>query len=314
MSPRILIFDEHGTNYAERIRAAFPDVPVDVSRTPDELPSDLSGIDVLIAFGIAVDDAMVARMSGLKWIQSLATGVDHFLRLPALHADILLTSTRGIHGPQMREMVVFQMLALGHDISRLAANNAAHKWRRYPRSLLANKTAVVVGLGVSGIAIGQLLNAFQMRVIGVTHTLRDIKGFDSFIPASDLAKAAAQADYLINVLPGNPEYDGLYNREIFDAMKPGACFINVGRGQSVDDDALIEALRSGAIAGAAVDVFSDAPLQPDHPYWDAPNLLITPHVAGYCDEYEGQASEIILDNLRHFKSGETGKMRNVVPH
>jgi D-2-hydroxyacid dehydrogenase (NADP+) len=170
----------------------------------------------------------------------------------------------------------------------------------------------VVGIGVSGIAIGEVLSAFGMHVVGVTRTVRQIDGFNWIMPTDRLIEAAAKADYLINVLPGSSENVRLFTRDIFAAMKPTARFVNIGRGETVDQDALIEALREKRIAGAALDVFSTRPLPPDSPLWDMPNVVITPHIGGYVAEYEDYVMPIVIENMRHFLAGRRGEMRNIV--
>jgi phosphoglycerate dehydrogenase-like enzyme len=280
-----------------------------------DIAVDPPRVDVLFAFGIAIDDGLIARAANLKWIASLATGVDHFLRCPSLRRETILTSARGIHGPAMRETVATLMLALSRDVGRLVTNKRAHRWERGERwPLLAGKTAVVVGIGVSGIAIGELLKAFGMRVIGVTRTPRPIAGFDAMMPTAQLARAAAEADYLINVLPGSEENRGIFSRAVLTAMRPDAFFINVGRGETVDEAALIESLRSRRIAGAGLDVFQNAPLRPDSPFWDLPNVVISPQIGGYFVGYEDQVIPLLMENMRLFLAGRVGEMQNVVAH
>jgi D-2-hydroxyacid dehydrogenase (NADP+) len=270
---------------------------------------------VLVAFGIAIDDTLIARATKLKWIASLATGVDHFLRCPSLKRDTILTSGRGIHGPAMRETVASLMLALSRDTPRLVRNKADHRWDRGARwPLLAGKTAVVVGIGVSGIAIGQLLKAFSMKVVGVSRTPRPIDGFDAMMPTERLAQAAAEADYLINVLPASDDNREIFSRAVFAGMKPSAFFINVGRGETVDEAALIDSLRSKRIAGAGLDVFQKSPLAPDSPFWDLPNVVVSPQIGGYFDGYEAHVMPLLVENMRLFLAGRYAEMQNVVAH
>src|SRR6202007_3404187 len=149
-----------------------------------------------------IKDQLIADAKNLKWIASLATGVDHFVRCPYLRRETILTSARGIHGPSMRETAAWLMLAVSRDAARLVHAKDAHRWERGERwPLLAGKTAVVVGVGVSGSGIGELLKAFGMRVIGVSRTPRAIAGFDAMRPTDQLVQAAAEADYLIKGLP-----------------------------------------------------------------------------------------------------------------
>jgi D-2-hydroxyacid dehydrogenase (NADP+) len=312
MSITALIVDLHADIYAENLRREFPDLRVHAAKHMAELPADLSDVDVLIAFGIAVDDDVLRRLANLKWIQSLATGVDHFLRFPHLGPAVLITSGRGIHGPMMREMAVFLMLCLSHNVVRQVEDQKSHVWERRLWTLLYEKTAVVVGIGVSGMAIGELLHGFGMNVIGVTRTPREIAGFCSVMHTDRLIEAAGAADYLINVLPASPDNKKLFTQAVFAAMKPTAFFLNIGRGETIDEGALIEALRARRIAGAALDVFTTRPLPPQNPLWDMPNVVITPHVGGYVAEYEDFVMPIVIDNMRHFLAGRVSEMRNIV--
>jgi len=311
----ILVLEKFADVYERELAPRFPDLTIHKAATMADIAADLATIDVLFAFGIAIDDGLVAQMTNLKWIASLATGVDHFLRCPSLRQDTIVTSARGIHGPAMRETAATLMLALSRDVGRLVNNKAAHRWERGERwPLLAGKTAVVVGIGVSGIAIGELLKAFGMRVVGVTRTPRAVAGFDAMVPTAELARAAAEADYLINVLPGSDDNLGIFSRAVFAAMKPGGCFINVGRGETVDEAALIGGLRSKRIAGAGLDVFQNSPLRPDSPFWDLPNVVVSPQVGGFFDGYEDHVMQLLLENMRRFLTGRVGEMENVVRH
>jgi phosphoglycerate dehydrogenase-like enzyme len=309
----VLVLDRDAEFYCEKLRREFPQLTAVPALNLAALPSNLADIDALIAFGVSINDEMIGRMRGLQWIQSLATGVDHFLRCPSLGRDVLITSGRGIHGPAMRETVAYLMLAVSRDAVRQVKEKVAHRWERRPWSLLSGQTAVVVGVGVAGIAIAELLKAFGMRVVGVTRTPRAIPAFDAMAPTGRLPEIAREADFLINVLPGSEENRALFNRDVFNAMKPTAYFINVGRGETVDEPALIAALREGRIAGAGLDVFTAlAPLPADNPLWDMPNVYITPHVGGFFYGYAEMVLPIVLENVGNFLAGRVSEMRNVV--
>jgi D-2-hydroxyacid dehydrogenase (NADP+) len=314
MSAKILILDAHAEIYRDRLKAEFPALRFVLAHGLSALPVDLSDIDVLISFGIELKDDFYKRANGLKWMQCLATGVDHVVRCPSLKPATLLTSGRGVHGAPMRETVVYLMLNASRDVATLVGEQKAHVWNRRFYGLLVGKTAVVVGIGVVGIAVGQLLKAFGMHVVGVTRTARTIEGFDEMVGTECLTEAARRADFLINVLPSNVDNDLLFNRAVFGAMKPSAYYISVGRGQTVDEAALIEALRERRIAGAGLDVFQTEPLPADSPFWDLPNVFITPHLGGYTIEYEDLIMPLIVDNMRAFLAGRPGEMRNIVKH
>jgi phosphoglycerate dehydrogenase-like enzyme len=311
---KVLILDGHAEIYRDRFKAEFPALSCVLAHGVADLPKDIADIDVLISFAIELKDDFYRRATGLKWVQCLATGVDHVLRCPSLRPETLLTSGRGVHGAPMRETVLYLMLNVSRDVAGLVAEQKAHVWNRRFYHLLLGKTAVIVGIGVVGSAIGELLKAFGMHVIGVTRTPRGVEGFDAMLPTDRLPEAAGRADFLINVLPSNADNDLLFDRSVFAAMKPTAYYISAGRGQTVDEAALIEALHGHWIAGAGLDVFHTEPLPADSPFWDLPNVFITPHLGGYTSEYEDLIMPLIVENMRAFTAGRHGEMRNVVKH
>ena len=312
MKTKILILDGHAEIYRDRLQVEFPQLQFALAHGLAELPEDLSGIDVLISFAIELKDEFYRRAAHLKWIQCLATGVDHVLRCPSLRPEVLLTSGRGIHGAPMRETVVYLMMGVSRGVATLVDDQKAHVWDRRFWGLFYGKTAVVAGVGVVGMAIGQLLKAFGMHVIGVTRTPRAVEGFDETMPTGRLHEAAGRADFLINVLPATADNALLFDRAVFAAMKPTAYYISAGRGQTVDEPALIAALRERRIAGAGLDVFQTEPLPADSPFWDLPNVFITPHLGGYTSEYEDLIMPLIVKNMRLFLAGRPSEMQNIV--
>jgi D-2-hydroxyacid dehydrogenase (NADP+) len=309
---KILIVDVHAETYRDALVAEFPRLQFALFHGAAEVTGDLSDIDAMIMFGIELRDHMLTGAPRLQWIQSLATGVDHFLRSPALKPDVLITSGRGIHGPPMREQVVYMMMAVSRDAARQVADHQHRIWKRRLWSTLHGKTAAIVGTGVVGAAIGELLQAFGMHVIGVSRTPRAERGFGEIMPMERLHDAAKRADYLINVLPAAPYNHNLFDAAVFAAMKPSAYYISAGRGQTVEEAALIAALRERRIAGAALDVFQTEPLPPDSPFWNLPNVFVTPHVGGYIVEYEEFIMPLIIDNMRLFLAGRQSEMKNTV--
>jgi D-2-hydroxyacid dehydrogenase (NADP+) len=313
MTTKVLIVDVHAEMYRDRLAAEFPKLQFALFHKAAEVTGDLSDIGVMIMFGIEIQDEMLSGAPKLKWIQSLATGVDHFLRCPSLKPDVLITSGRGIHGPPMREQVVYLMMAASRDAKRQVEDHQHHIWQRRLWSTLHGKTAVVVGTGIVGAAIGELLKALGMRTIGVTRTPRKVTGFDEVMPSDRLPEAAAKGDFLVNVLPASADNIGLFDAKVFGAMKPSAFYISAGRGQTVDEDALVSALRERRIAGAGFDVFQAEPLPPESPFWQLPNVFITPHVGGYVVEYEDFVMPLVIDNMRLFLANRQTDMQNIVP-
>ncbi len=309
---KVLIVDVHAEMYRDALREKFPALQFQLFHNKSEVTGDLSDIDVMMMFGIEAQDFMLAGAPRLQWIQSLATGVDHFLRCPSLKPNVLITSGRGIHGPPMREQVAYMMMAVSRDAVRAVDDQKAHFWERRLWSTLHGKTAAIAGTGVVGSAIGELLKALGMHVIGVTRTPRQEAGFDEMIATDRLLDAVRRADYLINMLPASDDNIALLDAKIFGAMKPTAYYISAGRGQTVDEAALLAVLRERRIAGAALEVFQTEPLPADSPFWDLPNVFITPHIGGYVNEYEDFIMPLIVDNMRLFLAGRPGEMRNIV--
>jgi phosphoglycerate dehydrogenase-like enzyme len=312
MTAKVLIVDVHAEMYCDRLAAEFPALQFALFHRAYEVTGALADVDIMIMFGIELRDHMLAGAPRLQWIQSLATGVDHFLRAPSLKPDVLITSGRGIHGAPMREQVVYMMMAVSRDATRQIEDHQHRIWARRLWSTLYGKTAAIVGTGIVGAAIGELLQAFGMHIIGVSRTPRREKGFDEMMPVERLLEAAAKADYLVNVMPAAPYNFNLFDAAVFAAMKPSAYYISAGRGQTVDEAALIDALRERRIAGAALDVFATEPLPPDSPFWTLPNAFVTPHVGGYIVEYEEFVMPLIIDNMRLFLAGRQSEMQNIV--
>jgi D-2-hydroxyacid dehydrogenase (NADP+) len=312
MLTKVLIVDVHAETYRDALRAEFPALQFILFRNAGAVTGDISDIDIMIMFGIEIRDFMLSGAPQLKWIQSLATGVDHFLRCPSLRPDVLITSGRGIHGPPMREQVIYMMMGVSRDVVRAVGDQKAHFWERRLWSTLHGKTAVIAGTGIVGSAIGEALKALGMHVIGVSRTPRQEAGFDEMIATDKLADAAARADYLINMLPASTDNLDIFDARIFAAMKPSAYYISAGRGQTVDEDALLAVLRERKIAGAALEVFKTEPLPKDSPFWDLPNVFILPHVGGYVVEYEEFVMPLVIENMRKFLAGRTSEMQNIV--
>jgi D-2-hydroxyacid dehydrogenase (NADP+) len=309
---KVLIVDVHAEMYRDALREKFPALQFTLFHRAAEVAHDLSDIDVMLMFGIEIRDFMLASAPRLQWIQSLATGVDHFLRCPSLKPEVLITSGRGIHGPPMREQVVYMMMAISRDAVRAVGDQKAHFWERRLWSTLHGKTAVIAGTGIVGTAIAELLQALGMHVIGISRTPRPAKGFDEMIATDRLTGAAARADYLINMLPASSDNLNIFDAKVFGAMKPTAYYISAGRGQTVDEAALLAILSERRIAGAALEVFQTEPLPPESPFWDLPNVFILPHIGGYVVEYEDFIMPLVVDNMRLFLAGRQSEMQNIV--
>ena len=281
-------------------------------RGVDELAPHLDRVDVIFAwnFDRPCLRNVIPRAPRLRWIQSISAGVED-LAFPELRAHgVVLTNAAGIYDPGLAESVLGFLLAFSARIledARLSAGD----WPTEKTTLVRGTTALIAGAGSIGTETGRLLRSVGLRVRGVARTARppdDV--FESIVGPDDLQAELAMADHVVNVLPITPATHKMFGAREFAAMKPTAVFVNIGRGATVDEPALIDALRDGVIAGAALDVFEEEPLPADNPLWRMPNVLVSPHRAGDHEGWEGDVVTLFVDNLRRFVAGEP--LRNVV--
>jgi phosphoglycerate dehydrogenase-like enzyme len=302
------------STFEARIRAEIPDVQLFATNDRAEAMRHLADAEALIAHHFQFDEDMLSRAPRLRWIQSLTTGTDAILKLNRLRDDVTVTSTRGMHGPQMSELVFLLMLALLRNFPKIQRNQAAAIWERWPQPLLWGKTVVIVGVGAIAEALATRCKAFGMDVYGVSTAARVPVGFDGVFQRAQLRHAASLADFLVLVVPHSPQTENLVDAAVLASMKATAYLVNVARGGVLDEDALLAALREKRLAGAGLDVFREQPLPPEHPLWHAERVIITPLIGGMSNIYLDQAYPIVRDNLRHFLAGRPESMSNIVPH
>jgi phosphoglycerate dehydrogenase-like enzyme len=316
--PRLLILltlppDVTG-QYRARLATLFPDLEIEVASLRDQAEPALAKADILLTFGQMMKNLKLDLESAknLKWVQALGTGLDGITDQPALQPGVTVTSLHGVHGAPVSEAAMAGMLALSRDIPRFARNQDTQTWGRWPAKLLHEKTVGILGIGVIAEALAPKCKAFGMKVIGITSAKRAVPGFDRVHGMDELHRVLPQLDYLVLLTPYSPATHHMIDAKVFAAMKPTSYLINVARGGVVDEDTMVEALREGRIAGAALDVFEHEPLPPGHPLWSMKNVIITTHQGGFCDVYVDLAMPIVEHNMRCFLAGDLGKLRNVV--
>jgi phosphoglycerate dehydrogenase-like enzyme len=300
--------------FAPKLRERFPTLTI--LTTPDlpEAVDRFAEAEVIVATGHGFNDERLGKAGKLKWIHAMTTGFDAIVGSRTLRPEVVLTTTRGIHGPQTSEMAFTFMLNLARDFPRMHDNQKRHVWKRWTLTRLYGKTVVVTGLGQIAEALAPRCKAFGMTVLGVTGTPRPVDGFDRMYRYAELEQATALADFLIVLTPYSPEADNLINARVLAAMKPGAFLINLARGGLCDEDALLDALRAKRIAGVGLDVFRTEPLPPESPFWDMDNVLITAHCSGSSDDNLALTWPIIETNMQCFLDGRCSEMINLVPH
>lgn len=250
----------------------------------------------------------------LEWLQLISAGADRYVKPGILPRGVLLTNATGAYGKSMSEYMICAVLNLLLDFPHYRDNQRQHVWQASGRARhILGTTALVVGLGNIGGEFAARYKALGGTVIGVRRTAGEKPDYlDELYTADRLDELLPRADVVTLSLPSTTETQHLFGKEKFALMKPSAVFVNVGRGTAVDTDALCEALNAGKLYGAALDVTDPEPLPADHPLWDAPNTIVTPHVSGGWDAVENfeRVFDIACDNLGRYLRG--GPLRNVV--
>jgi phosphoglycerate dehydrogenase-like enzyme len=245
------------------------------------------------------------KASTLRWIQTGSAGVDGLLFPELVASDVIVTNARGVFDDAIAEWALGMMLAFATGIVRSVRDSVEHRWdsdRRTER--LAGTRLVVVGPGPIGHAAARLARAAGMGVEAVGTRDRDDPILGRVHGPAAFHEALARADYVLNALPLAPGTRHRFDAGAFAAMKPSARFLNVGRGKTVDERALIEALDAGRLAGAGLDVFETEPLPPESPLWSMPNVVISPHICGDYEGWEAVVVDVFVDNLARYAAGE----------
>ncbi|MER7407669.1 D-2-hydroxyacid dehydrogenase [Streptomyces sp. NPDC000070] len=287
-----------------------------VYATEEELPYLLPGADALLAW-VTITPAIREAWpdnpeKAPRWVHASSAGVDSFL-FPALVEDpgVVLTNARGVYDQPTAEYVLGLILALAKDFPGTWEHQRRREWRPRPSDGITGRTVLVWGTGPIGRAIARLLSAAGMRVCGAGRKARtDDPDFGMVHGSTSLTPALSEADYVVLAAPLTKDTRGMVDASVLAAMKPGARLINVGRGGLVDEDALIDHLAAGRLAGAALDVFGQEPLPARSPLWDMPGVMISPHTAGETTSEREALVEVFLDNLTRHIEGRP--LRNVV--
>ena len=280
--------------------------PVTRREADDLLP------DADVVLGFAVRAANFARAHQLRWIHSTAASVTGVLFPELVASDVIVTNARGLHADAMAEHALAMMLAFARKLHHARDAQRAHEWTQETMwdqspgiGSLAGATLGLVGLGAIGGAIAARARALGMRVIAVRRRpAADASPAHEQWPVSRLRELLPRVDWLVLVAPLTPETAGLIGREELSLLRPGARLMNLGRGALVDEPALIEALATRKLAGAALDVFAEEPLPATSALWDMPEVILTPHTSGLAPRYWERAMEQFTANLRRYVAGE----------
>ncbi len=271
------------------------------------LGSALPGTEVLLLWDF-FSTALASefdRADALEWIHAASAGVDSLLFDDLVESDVIVTNARGIFDRPIAEFVLGFMLIHAKSTLQSLEDQRERRWNRRSSRDLAGTRAVIVGTGAIGREIARVLRALDVEVLGAgSHARGGDPDFGEVIASADLASHLSGVDWVIDIAPLTAATANLIDAEVFAAMEPHSCFINVGRGATVDTAALLAALEEKRIAGAALDVFDEEPLPADHPLWARDDVVITPHMSGDTEGWRDRLAAQFVDLFDRHLAGE----------
>jgi phosphoglycerate dehydrogenase-like enzyme len=289
--PKLLLLSQDPDSYLALLQAALPRLEIVTAPAAD--------CDLAFGDPSLLKDA-IPHLPSLMWLQSTWAGVEPLLN-PALPRNYILTNARGVFGPLMSEFIFGYLLLYERNILQHLESQKQNRWNNLLTGTLRGKTLGLMGVGSIGAHVAGTAKHFGMTVRGFTRASEDCADVDVYFHA-DLPAFADGLDYLVNILPNTRETRQLIDSSVLAALPAHALFLNVGRGSAVDESALTQALNTGRLRGAVLDVFQQEPLPPDHIFWRTPNLLITSHTAA--PSFPKDIAALFIDNYRLYIDGK----------
>jgi phosphoglycerate dehydrogenase-like enzyme len=295
IDPRIEVLD-----FGEAMRGPGPE-----PEKKAQILSSLLDIEVMVGTNRLPAEYFDAAPN-LRWFQAMNAGLERLDRAGILQRGFAVTNGSGLASAPIAEWCVAAMLALAKQFPTLIRNQERHAWERVRGgTVIEGKTCGIVGLGAIGRETAKRARALGMRVVACRRTVEGTDpDCDELLSYANLPALLSQSDFVVLCVPLTRETTHLIDASALRRMKPTASVLNIARGEVIDQDALIEALKDGTIASAALDVTTPEPLPPENPLWDLPNVIITPHSSGASDRRDGTAAALFMDNLRRYLSGE----------
>ena len=276
-------------------------------RPASPLPDDAGDMEAVLVWGVGSMFLREnwSRLQRLRWVHTATAGVERVLFPELIESDVVVTNSRFVFDQALAEYVIGMMLVLSKGFETTFAHQAEHRWQQRESDTLDGKVVVLVGVGPIARRAAQLAKAFGMAVRGIGRTARaGDPDFGDITSPEGMRSLFADADYVVMVLPNTPLTAGMVDAGALAALPRTARLVNVGRAATLDQDALVSALREGRLAGAALDVVTPEPLPAGDPLWDVPNLLISPHMSGDFHGSRRQLAELFERNLDHWLRGE----------
>ncbi|WP_433748265.1 D-2-hydroxyacid dehydrogenase [Falsibacillus pallidus] len=290
------------------------DLNLQILSSIDEENGLLSDAEVIVTYGEDLTEGHIKNAQNVKWIMVVSAGLEKMPLDAIAERGILLTNAKGIHKKPMTEFTIGLMLQYVKQLGAFRDQQREGIWQPdLKMGELSGKNLMIVGAGAIGSEIAKAANFFGMTVYGVNSTGKQMKEYKVMYTMESFKDVLPDMDFIINILPSTDKTKYLYQKEHFTAMKESAVFINIGRGDAVSEEVLIEALEEEQIAHAFVDVFEIEPLPEDHPFWKMKNLTLTPHVSSHSDDYLPRAFEIFKHNLHTYINNKNNFMNVVDP-
>ncbi len=283
------------------LKAAFPGREIVCLDNEQEFAAAIEDIEYLLT--LAPPGNYWARAKNLKLLHSLGAGIDHLMPGDGLPPSVIVANAAGLVAEPMAEFGLALVLMLRKQIDRSVFQQRHREWKRYLPPSVDGATLGILGVGHIGAALARKAALLGMRVIGTQRTPKTVEYVEKIYAAEETLSVAQQSDVLMCVLPLTSETRGLIDEPMIRAMKPGSSVANMGRGGIVDEAALVRALEDEHLSGAALDVMEHEPLPSDSPLWDAPNLILTPHIAGGFPEYMEDLAMFFAANVARVEAG-----------
>lgn len=276
----------------------------DIIQSMDEAKPE--NVEIILGWSDHLIPFIEDEKSQVKWIQYPYAGVNNLPLDLFEEKGITLTNGSGIHTYAVTESAMGLILGMTRNIIKAAQNKTNEEWVDEDNLYeLHNKTMMIVGAGKIGVHLGQVAKGFGMKTIGINRSGSAIENMDEQYVQDDLPEVIGKADLVVNILPATEQTYHLFDEALFGQMKDDVIFVNVGRGETVDTDALLDALDSGKILFAGLDVFEEEPLPKGHPIWSHEKIAITPHIAGRVENYPKHLYPLFSRNLKAYLKGET---------
>lgn len=300
-------------SYAETLRERLPSKTVTLARTPQQEREYISDAEVVT--GISIDEALLDRAENLELFACTFAGTDHVPTDALEERGVAVTNAGGIHAPGIAEQSIGNMLVFARRLHEGWRRKQRSEWRHFQSMELTGSTVTIVGLGSIGTEIAQRLAGFQVTTIGIRYTpskggpTDEVTGFED----DAIHDALSRSDYVVIACPLTELTRGLIDTSAFATMKSNAVLVNAARGGIVDTEALVWALRSNKIRGAALDVTDPEPLPADHPLWDLENCLITPHTGGHTPKHWDRLADIVAENVSRLETSDDFENQVLAP-